>query len=198
MATPYSMELVIPGDGWVYVAPVDATPPTADAIQDMDLVDPVTAAPEWAWIGDTSYETPIEFEQEGGDATAKRTWARRNVRVIRDARTNSMTIASVNLSADLMALAFPGGQDDPTNGIYRVFNDGQTSQRAVLIVWQDGNRRGGLYFANVDLAGSFPTFDHEEFMEVPLAGTILSSEATPGFEWGPITKRGVVPADPTP
>lgn len=196
MAAPYNVDPYIPGDGWVYVAPVDTEPPTADAIQGMDLTNPGTAAPEWAWIGDTSYETPIEFDQEGGEATAKRTWARRNLRVTRDARTNSMTIASVNLHADLLGLAFPGGEDDPTNGIYRVFNSGQTSQRAVLIVWQDGARRGALYFANVDLAGSFPSFDHEEFMEVPLAGTILSSEKRPGFEWGPITKRGPVAPEP--
>ena len=194
MATLADVNPVIPGDGWVYVAEPGTTAPTADQIEAMDLFDPSGTLPEWTWIGDTSWETPIEFEEDGGDAESKRTWPRRNLRMVREAKTVTMTIASVNISTEMMQLAFPNGSHDAASGTYWAPQDDVSVERAVLVVWQDAGKRGAFIFPKVDLAGSFPTFDHEEFMEIPLAGAVLDDPDAPG-RFGLITKAGMTPLD---
>lgn len=166
--------LIIPGIGHVFVNDVDAA---EFSLANFKFGDESTYG-TWKWIGDTSSENLIEFETDGGEVTIKRTWDRLSVRAIRAPENISCTINAVAISGDLLALAYPGGVLSPDGTKYTVTAGGDTSQRALLVVMEDGSYASGFKFYNTDIKGSFPSLDLEEFMEIPLATSILTSPSS--------------------
>lgn len=129
----------------------------------------------WTWLGDVSSENIIEFETDGGDTTTKRTWDRTGVRATREDVTHSMTINAVGIGKDVFEVAFPGSTYDEDNKMWRLNLSG-ASEKAILIVVEEGTTASGWYFPKVSLAGSMPALSTEEFTEIPITGTILGSD----------------------
>lgn len=191
MATLADVKLQIAGIGHVYTAPVDTGPidfskytftPTAAVPGIITAPFAAYKAGSWTWMGDTSAENLIEFETDGGDATTKRSWDRLNLRVVREAQTVSGTVNSINASGKDMALAFPGGTFDAATNSFSPSATGQSSQTAMLVVVEDGDECGGIYFPSVDIQGQLPAFSLEEFTEFPLPFSVLNSPTT-GKPW---------------
>lgn len=178
MASPDTVKLHIAGIGHVFYADVDAEPINPTNFKFLDE----TTYGDWTWLGDTSSENLIEFEVEGGDPTFKRTWDRLNTGVTREAETISATINSVNASRETFNLGFAGHVYDETTQSYRVSSSSASTTHAIQIVTEDGSNVAALYLPNTDIKGSFPTFDLEEYMEIPLAVSVLSSP-TNGDLW---------------
>ena len=166
--------LIIPGIGHVFVNDVDAA---EFNLANFKFGDESTYG-TWKWIGDTSSENLIEFEADGGEVTMKRTWDRISVRVVRAPEDLSCTINAVALTGDLLKLAYPGGTLSPDGRKYTVNSGAGTSQRALLVVMEDGSYVSGFKFYNTDIKGSFPSLDLEEFMEIPLSTSILTSPSS--------------------
>ena len=128
----------------------------------------------WTWLGDTSSENMIEFESDGGDTETKRTWDRTGVRATREDVTHSMTIHAVNLGDDVINLAFPGSTYDSTNKMWKLNLNG-SSEKAILVVVEEGTLVSASWFPRVSLSGKLPTMSIDEFSEVEITGTLLSS-----------------------
>ena len=178
MATLQSVKLHIAGHGHVFYADVDEAPMNVTQFQ----FGVHATYGGWVWLGDTSSENLVAFESEGGDTTFKRTWDRSNVRAVSEDESITMTINSVNVSKESFDLGFAGHDYDAATGSYGVGTSSGTTQKAIMVVMSDGTVNAALYTPNVDLKGSFPQFDLEEFTEIPLTGAVLGSltQTTPG------------------
>lgn len=171
-----SDKLMIPGIGHVFYADVD----TAALNVTQFKFGTESTYGEWTWLGDTSSENLIEFESDGGDVTYKRTWDRLKTGVVREDETITATINSVSIAREVFELAFPGGEYDEATQSYSVASGG-SSQKALMVVMEDGQNVAAFRFPNTDIKGSLPTLDLEEYMELPLSAAILGSPTTQKF-----------------
>lgn len=178
MATTETVKLHIAGIGHVFYGDVDAPP--IDPTQ-FDFLDEATYG-DMTWLGDTSSENLIEFETDGGDTTYKRTWDRLRTSVVREAETISMTINSVNASRETFNLGFADHTYDEGESSFAVSGSGRSASKSIQVVTEDGANVASLYLPQVDISGSFPSFNLEEYMEIPLTGAILNSPTT-GALW---------------
>lgn len=178
MATAETVKLHIAGIGHVFFNDVDAEPidPTQFKFLDEDTYGTST------WLGDTSSENLIEFEADGGDTTYKRTWDRLRTGVVREAETIAMTINSVNASRETFNLGFADHVYDEASGSFEVSGSGKSTSKSIQVITEDGSNVASLYLPNVDVTGSFPSFNLEEYMEFPLSGALLNSP-TNGTLW---------------
>ncbi|PWH05194.1 hypothetical protein DEO23_14025 [Brachybacterium endophyticum] len=191
MATADTVKLHIAGIGHVFYNDVDADPLDPTTFKFLDE----STYGDWIWLGDTSSENLIEFETDGGDTTYKRTWDRLKTGVVREDETISATINSVNASAETFNLGFAGHTYDEASQSYTVDSSGRSTGKALQIVTEDGSNIAGLYLPNTDIKGSFPTFDLEEYMEIPLSVAILSSPGTGAlWQWFEPRPYAVAPA----
>lgn len=171
MANLGNSKIQIAGKGHVYIGNVDTAAPNLWGYTFGDGTTLETAG--WTWLGDTSSENLIEVETDGGDTSTKRTWDRQGVRSTREDVTNKVTINAVNLGEDVMRVAFPGSTYDAEKGGWDVELD-NSSERAVLIVIEDGLLVSGMLFRRVSLAGNLPSLSLDNFSEVKISGTLLS------------------------
>lgn len=170
MASLADSKIQIAGIGHVYVAAPDTPAPD---LYNYKFGDGTSLEPTWTWIGDTSSENLVEVESDGGEFQAKRTWDRQSARSSREAVTHKLTINSVSLGDDTITTAFPGSQYDAANDAWDLSLSGST-EKAVLIVIEDGGEVGAFLYRRVTLAGSLPTLSLEEFTEIKMSGNILS------------------------
>lgn len=171
MANLGNSKIQIAGKGHVYYGVNDTEAPNLDGYV---FGDGTTLEDfGWTWLGDTSNENLIEFDSDGGDTSTKRTWDRQGVRSTRDDVTNKVTINAVNLGEDVMRVAFPGSTYDPVKRAWDIELDA-SSERAILIVVEDGRIVSGYLFRRVSLAGNMPALSIDKFTEVKIAGTLLS------------------------
>lgn len=171
MANLGNSKIQIAGKGHVYIGNVDTVAPN---LWGYTFGDGTTLEDDrWTWLGDTSSENLIEVETDGGDTSTKRTWDRQGVRSTREDVTNKVTINAVNLGEDVMSVAFPGSTYDAAKGGWDVELD-NSSERAVLVVIEDGLLVSGMLFRRVSLAGNLPSLSLDNFSEVKISGTLLS------------------------
>ena len=196
MANLGNSKIQIAGKGHVYIGNVDTVAPNLWGYTFGDGTTLETAG--WTWLGDTSSENLIEVDTDGGDTSTKRTWDRQGVRSTREDVTNKVTINAVNLGEDVMRVAFPGSTYDAEKGGWDVELD-NSSERAVLIVIEDGLLVSGMLFRRVSLAGNLPSLSLDNFSEVKISGTLLSppSGKTRVQMLEPRTVTGVGTAKPT-
>lgn len=164
-------EIQIAGMGHVYVGDVDTAAPDLWAYEFGDGT--TLEAQGWKWIGDTSSENLIEFETDGGDASTKDTWDRKNARSTRASKTTNVTINSVSFSDDTIQTAFPGSTYVEETDGYDLVLSGSTD-RAILIVIVEGQLVSGILLRKVNLSGDMPTLDKENFTEVKMKGVLLT------------------------
>lgn len=172
MADFEDTNLHIPARGHIFHNDIDAAPMNLTAFR---FDDPKTWG-TWTWLGDHSIENLPEFETDGGDVTFKHTWDRPNQRATREPKSVSATFNSVNIGRETMELGFPGGDYDVTTDSYGVPGVEVTGKRSIMVVTEDGTDVSGIQFYNTEISGSFPLYDPEEFLEIPLNVTILNSK----------------------
>lgn len=178
MATAETVKLHIAGIGHVFFNDVDAEPIDPTQFKFLDESTYGTST----WLGDTSSENLIEFEADGGDTTYKRTWDRIRTGVVRESETIAMTINSVNASRETFNLGFADHVYDEASGSFEVSGSGKSTSKSIQVITEDGSNIASLYLPNVDVTGSFPSFNLEEYMEFPLSGALLNSP-TNGTLW---------------
>ena len=170
--------VIIPGRGTVLIAAPDTPFP------DYKTVDPeaLTGGPTgWSALGHTSRDNNVGLTVEGGEATTKGSWWTPNLYTTRSPRVFGFTANALQITPDSMALAFGGGEINDTTGGYEVPAQVIDVQKAVFIlaIGSDGTRMAiGFNRASISL-GDVPSFDVENFFELPLSGQVLASVATP-------------------
>lgn len=175
----------------VYQADVDAK------AMDIDNYDFKNGAPveDWHWIGDISAENVLEVSSDGGDVSFKRTHDRVQVRAIHEDETITLTINSLNISEDTFNLGWTGVTTD-ASGMIKIGTNASAVPKALYIVIEDEEGTSGFYFPNTSIKGSFPTFDLENFTEIPLSCSVLGSK-TQTTKAGPVAYAYMPPKKAT-
>ncbi|MBN6777433.1 hypothetical protein JRG19_02565 [Pseudoclavibacter alba] len=166
----------IPGRGTVFVAAPDTVFPDYKTIKPEDP----TTYTGWECLGHTSRENTVELTVDGGEAETKGSWWSPNLRTTRTPRVFGGSVKSLQMDQTTLELAFPGGRVE--NGAFIVPSNAGDVEKAIFILSEDqtGDRMGiGIYRASLSLADA-PTFDVENFFEVPLGWQTLDSTKHPG------------------
>lgn len=174
---PDALKLHITGLIHVFYAPVDTTVPDISTFNFQDVMTTGEFG-DWTWLGDTSSENLIELASDGGDAEYKRTADRLKVRAVREDTSYTLTINTVGVSKDHFDVGFSSATYDEATDSYSFASATAGTERALLIVTEDGKDVAASYFPNADIVGSLPGFDLENFQEWPLSASLLSSPTT--------------------
>ncbi|MGF3056146.1 hypothetical protein [Microbacterium sp. YY-01] len=167
-------KLIIPGHGTVFHAPPNTKPP-ATPLDAFDLLD--DGPTPWLNLGHTSKTNTIAFTKEGGEKETLDTFLADGVRTSIGSTTWGVDIASLQIDADNLDLAFNGDFDTETGG-YTVATPAPVG-RALFLFFQDNTGELGFWLPNTELAlGEAPSVDTANFFELPLSASILSAPSS--------------------
>lgn len=164
---------ILPGRGTVFLADRDTAAP------DYKTVDPTKpdTFTGWECLGHTSRENQVSLSKDGGDATQLGSWWDAAIRESREASTWSWTVNSLQVDKTTLKIAWPNGE--VRDGAFWVPGADTTASKAAFILMVDGDTRAGIYLPNTPMSiGDAPEIDLENFFEIQLSGSILSSPTT--------------------
>jgi hypothetical protein len=166
-------EVVIPGTGHVYFAPVGTPKP----------VSLITPATPWEEIGHTSAENGMTITRDGGDSEVLPSWQNPNLRERRDPVVFALTFNLLQISNETLALYFGGG-DITDDGVFGVNIVPVAQERALFMRIVDGANEWPLYIPKVSLSSEDDVeVDVEAFLEFPVRATVLGVTGSNLMEW---------------
>lgn len=161
--------VMIPGRGAIFTAAPGTPAP------DYKLLDPANPPAGWECLGHTSKENSVALGKSGGEATSYGSWWAEALAVTYDATSWDISVGALQVDAGVLDLAFNGSIDN--DGGYIVPSEVVAVDKAIFVLAVQGSKRMGLYLPKVSVTlGDAPTFDPTKLFEVPLKGTVLSSE----------------------
>lgn len=166
-------EVVIPGTGHVYFAPVGTPKPAS------------LTAPGGPWdeIGHTSSENGMTITRDGGDSEVLASWQNPNLRERRDPVVFALTLNLLQISNETLSLYFGGG-DTSVDGVFGVNAVPVAQERALFMRIVDGANEWPLYIPKVSLSSEDDIeVDTEAFLEFPVRATVLALTGSNLMEW---------------
>lgn len=185
--------LIVPGHGTLFTADGTAELPS-DPKSAFTLTGSVPDG--WDRIGHTSKQNLPAFSRDGGEASKLDTWLVDGVRTIYSATNWGLGFASVQIDRASLDMAFGGDFDD--DGGYIVPGANTGIQKQLYLLAADGTGTLGFYMPSTSIAlGDVPSFDVENFLELPLSASIQGdSDKIPSVNGVPgimkIYKSGLV------
>ncbi|ASZ72814.1 major tail protein [Mycobacterium phage Drake55] len=172
--------------GYVFTAPVGQEAPTPAQLKTIDLTKPSTwgtGLTAWESAGHTSRGTLPEFGFEGGESEVKGSWQKKKLREIStEDPIDYVTILLHQFDEGSLGLYY-GPNASSTPGVFGV-KTGQTNERAVLVVIEDGDMRlaNHAHKAGVrrDDAIELPI---DDLAALPVRFTYLDHEDELPFSW---------------
>ncbi|ALF00890.1 major tail protein [Mycobacterium phage Serenity] len=171
--------------GYVYVGAAGTAAPSPALLKTIDLSKPETwtGATGWTSVGHTSRGTLPEFGFEGGESEVKGSWQKKKLREITtEDPIDYVTVLLHQFDEQSLGLYYgPNASDTP--GVFGV-KTGQTNEKAVLVVIEDGDMRLGhhAHKAGVrrDDAIELPI---DDLAALPVRFTYLDHEDELPFSW---------------
>lgn len=159
----------------IYDAPVD-TPAPNNSLAGLDT--PGTPWEILGHIGDETAQGNASLTRDGGDVTTKGSITKRAIRQVVEPVTTGIDVDITQWTRNVLAF-YHGGTGGTTPGQFQVSSasDGGTTERAMLIVWEDGNVRVALYAPRVSWTGrdAISTDSIEDAVAIPLHAGFLDS-----------------------
>lgn len=175
----------------LYTAAVDTAAPSAASLD----------SPGVAWtilghIGDETAQGNVAFTREGGDVTTKGSITKKAIRQVVQAVATGFDVDVTQFTREVIAL-YVGTTGGTTPGIFAVEGqyDGQATETAALVVWEDGTSRVGLYAPRVSWTGrdNIPTDSIEDAIAIPLHAAFLDSNTIVGPNSKPLRYDWISP-----
>lgn len=164
----------IPGFGTVFLAPPNtALPPEGVTAFTRET----ESVGDWENFGHTSRDNTISLSVEGGDATTKGSWLRSALITQYADVTWSAAGSSIQTDKKTVQRIFNGW--DTANGKGTVIGQGKKARELAMLILADDDT-GKLAFYEPKVAFTFgdaPSFDVENFFELPFAATFLAPAA---------------------
>lgn len=175
----------------VYTAAVDTAAPDAATLD----------SPAVAWtilghIGDETADGNVTFTKSGGDVTTKGSITKKSIRQFSAPVFSGIEFDVSQLTRDVLALYHgTAGGTAPTVMKVEGQSDGVTTERACLVVWEDGTRRVALYAPRGSFSGrdSIDTTSIEDAVRVPLQVGFLDSSTLTGPNTKPLRYSWISP-----
>jgi hypothetical protein len=175
----------------LYTAPVDTAAPSAASLD----------SPGVAWtilghIGDETAQGNVAFTREGGDVTTKGSITKKAIRQVVQAVATGFDVDVTQFTREVIAL-YVGTTGGSTAGVFAVEGqyDGQATETAALVVWEDGTKRVALYAPRVSWTGrdNITTDSIEDAIAVPLHAAFLDSNTIVGPNAKPLRYDWISP-----
>lgn len=199
----------IPGFGTVLVAPPNTPLPTAGITAFTRETENLDG---WENLGHTSRENTISLSVDGGDATTKGSWLRSGLMTQYAETVWSVAGSSIQTDKATVQRIYNGWATADGKGTV-VGQSKKATDLAMIILADDDTGKLAFYMPKVAFTfGDAPSFDVENFFELPFAATLLSpksgvlpvgSDGRAGlFEfygpdaWIPDAPTGVTPGTP--
>lgn len=175
-----SAKLHIPGVGHVLVA----DPGTAMFKLDTFKFGDDSSHASWMWLGDTSQDSPVAFDEDDGDSQPLGTWDRPSARTKNEAAKRSGTITMASMKKETILAAFPGSTWDEATKSYKIQGHGST-EKALVVISEDGNDISAIAFARVSIKGKLPNYERDGFQTWELKFNVLDSTkpTIPQIQW---------------
>lgn len=183
---------VLPSRIVVYTAAVDTAAPAAASLD----------TPGVAWtirghVGDETGNGAPTFTRDGGDVTTKGSMTKRAIRQVVQPVNSGVDMDFTQFTREILVLftgALAGGNTATTFPVEST-TDGATTTTALLIVWEDGNTRVGLYAPNASWTGrdNISTDSIEDAVAVPVHAGFLDSATLTGPNGKPLRYTWISP-----
>lgn len=166
-------DFIIPGTGFVLLAPVDTDVPD---IAKIDYTKPDTLG-AWKWLGHTSRENNVALSADGGDSNVLGSWENPSLRSELAATTWSATVNALEITKETLALALPNGKWDDTKKSHSFGGNAGSTDKALLVVMKDSkNGRAAIHMPNASISiGEAPSISTDGFFEIQLKATAQGS-----------------------
>jgi hypothetical protein len=171
---------VLPSRTVLYDAPVD----TAAPLSTLAALD--TPGAPWVILGHVGDETgdgDPSFTRDGGDVTTKGSMTKKSIRQVVEPVVTGIDVDITQFTRGVLAF-YHGTSGGTTAGSLQVegASDGLATERAMLIVWEDGQTRVALYAPRVSWTGrdAIDTTSIEDAIRVPLHAGFLDSNTVVG------------------
>ena len=172
--------------GYVFVAPAGTAAPTPAQLKTINLKDTSTwglGLTAWNTVGHTSRGTLPEFGFEGGDAEVKGSWQKKKLREITSEDPIDYVTVVLHQFDEASLELYYGPNASSTDGIFAV-KTGQTNEKAVFVVIEDGDLRLGHHAhkssVKRDDAIELPI---DDLASLPVRFTYLDHEDKAPFSW---------------
>ena len=186
---------LIPSRIVVWDAPVDTVAPT-NSVGGLDA--PTSPWAILAHVADETASGAPSLTRDGGDVTTKGSMTKRAIRTIVDPVTTGVDMDFTQLSRDTLKL-YHSGTGGTTGGIFQVSSatDGGTTERAMLLVWEDGTSRVALYAPRVSWTGrdNIDTDSIEDAVKVPMHASFLDSSTLLAYDGKPLRYTWISPSN---
>jgi hypothetical protein len=182
---------ILPSRIVVYTGAVDATAPVPASLD----------TPGAAWtirghVGDETGNGAPSFTRDGGDVTTKGSMTKRAIRQVVEPVNTGVDMDFTQFTREILSL-YTGTVGGNTAGTFDVegASDGGTTKTSLLIVWEDGIERVGLYAPNVSWTGrdNIDTDSIEDAIAVPVHAGFLDSATLVGPSGKPLRYRWISP-----
>jgi hypothetical protein len=171
--------------GYVYTGAIGTAPPTPASLKTLNLTDPSTwtGATGWTSVGHTSRGTLPEFGFDGGDTEIKGSWQKKKLREIStEDPIDFVTVLLHQFDEQALELYY-GPNASSTTGVFGV-KTGQTNEKALLVVIEDGTLRLGhhAHKASVKRDDSIE-LPIDDLAALPVRFTYLDHLSEVPFSW---------------
>lgn len=176
----------------VYTGAVDAAEPAATAV----ALDTPAGFTILGHVGDETGDGDPAFTRDGGDVTTKGSMSKRAIRQVVEPVNSGVDLDLTQLTRGSLSL-YHGTNGGTTIGKIKVAGsaDGGTTETSLLIVWEDGATRVGLYAPRVSWTGrdNIDTDSIEDAVRVPLHAGFLDSESLTDDDGAPLRYTWISP-----
>lgn len=165
--------VLIPGQGFMYVAPAETALPAS-------LTAPATP---WVDLGHTSREDGLTITRDGGDSETLGTWQNPVLRERREATTFAITAFLHQVTNDVLEMYFGPG-DITVENQFGVTSSVATIERALYVRIVDGTNEASLYVPKVSISSEDDVeVDVEGFLAFPCRMTVLQVTGSNLMTW---------------
>lgn len=180
-------EMFVTGDARIYIGDgsTTITKPTLTQIQ--DHVSGTTPIAGLVDLGDTKIDESITFEEDSAEYTTKGTLQHRVLKeIMTKAAVSRFKITSVQPRNGLIMQLYYGGGSVAAPGVFDtpLASASKPFEVPALLVLKDGNELFPGWAPRASIKRSGPiTAPVDEYVEVPLEGTILDPQSGSPFSW---------------
>jgi len=147
-------------------------------------------------VGDEAGKGNIVMTKDGGTTTTKGSMTKRSIRTVSDPVFHGVDVNVTQWTRDVLALyhGTAGGVGTTSMQIEGSL-DGGSTERAMLVVWEDGTKRVGLYAPRVSWVGRdvIDTTSVADAVAIPLHGAFLDSATLTGPAGKPLRFTWISP-----
>lgn len=139
----------------------------------------------WAELGHIDIDSPVTFDQSGGDTEVKGTWENSALRqVVTSAVVDSFTVPAEQVLDNNVLTLYYGGGDASVANQFDIPDTPTPQQKACMVVMLDGVIPLGWGFPIVSiLRADNLSVDPTDFLKAPLLFTVLKFTGKPKMRW---------------